>query len=198
MKRIHSRRPTSSGQVMAEACIGLSLMAFTWIIVTYSLYMADNKIRTVMAARHAAWYFGATQGKQMTINQLDQDFFYQSGVSNVAYSQGKGIPDLFGSSGVPANATKYSGYNGVVATITYGPNDPHDAANPFPFSLLNTQVPFMPDSFLTNCVSVSSSCQWDIVGDTWSTPGEAWAGIIGVLKSNFGAAASAIGRLFGI
>ena len=200
MKIIRSRRCSNSGSIMAEACIGLALMAFAWIIITYSLYMADNKIRTEMAARHAAWYFGATQGKQITADEIDRCFFYQSGVSNIKYTQGKGISDLFGSSGggsVPPPASTYAGFNGVMATVTYGPKNPHNTDNPFPFSLLNTHVPFMPDSFLTNCTSVSSSCQWDIVGDTWSTPSKAWAGIMGILKAAFGVVGSVAGKLFG-
>jgi len=55
-----------TGQMMPEACIGLALMAFVWVVSAYSLFMANNSIRTEMAARYAAWYQGASGGSAVS------------------------------------------------------------------------------------------------------------------------------------
>src|SRR5262245_53747481 len=75
---------SDSGQVMAESAIGLALLAFVWILVIFSLFMANNRIRTAMAARHAAWYEGngGAGGAELTV-KIDNEFFYQNGYITV-------------------------------------------------------------------------------------------------------------------
>ncbi len=167
------------GQVLAEACIGLSLVTFAWILITYSLFMANNHIRTEMAARHAAWYKGTT-GKEMTQTQLDQWFFFQTNLAKVKYEQGAGIGTVLGLSGNGPSFLDEDGFP-TKATVTFGPGDPAHATM-FPFDLLKTEVPFMPNSMLTNCLSVSASCEWDHVGETWNTPGAALSAVWNMLK----------------
>src|SRR5882762_3573264 len=166
-----------SGQIMVEACIGLALMTFVWIMLTYSLFLANNQLRTEMAARYAAWYQGANgAGTPATATLLDQHFFFQTGISTVANLPPMQIADvLTGSS--PANASTYSsdgsGDNGPFRVkVTFGVKDPNSAGNPFPFDLLKTEVPLMTNSMMS-VYSVSSSCQWDGVAETWTTPGKA-------------------------
>ncbi len=173
-----------SGQVMIEAAIGLALLAFAWIMLSYSMFMATNDIRTVMAARYASWYRGAS-GNAATADQIDHAFFYQSGLSKVEYGPGQGIADLLSSGGnIASTASKYSGdENGpFMAKVTFGPSS-LSSTNQFPFDLLTTEVPLMPNSYLTNCLSVFSTCQWDGVGDTWRSPGQAFKGIVDSLKA---------------
>ena len=180
MKTRFSSWPNCSGQVLTEACIGLSLVTFAWIVITYSLFMANNHIRAEMAARHAAWYKGTT-GTEMTSAQLDQMFFYQANVAKVVYSQGEGIGSLIGLSGNGPSFLDEDGFP-TKATVTFGPSDAAHATQ-FPFDLLNTQVPFMPNSLLTNCLSTSASSQWDHVGETWTTPDKALSAVFNSLKS---------------
>jgi len=182
MNLLPSRDYARSGQIMAESCIGLALMSFAWIILLYSLFLADNHIRTAMAARHAAWYKGAGGG-DMTAAQLDEYFFYQPGVSAVEYKQGDGIEALV----LSGNSPSFSGDAGwpTRATVTFGVTNVNDSANPFPFDLLTTKVPFMPDSAMTNVLSVNSVCQWDQTSETWRSPGKALSGVFDTLKDLF-------------
>ncbi len=66
MKLLSSRHHVASAQILAEAAIGLSLMTFAWILIAYSLYLANYKIRTEMAARYAAWYQANNGGTAAT------------------------------------------------------------------------------------------------------------------------------------
>src|SRR6187455_1793013 len=86
-----------SGQVMAEACIGLSIMVFGWIVVTYSMFMANNHVRTAMAARYAAWHKGASStavSDEQLAQLVESSFFYQTGVCKVVTKEGEGPDDL--------------------------------------------------------------------------------------------------------
>jgi hypothetical protein len=191
MKILYSRRQNCSGQVMAEACIGLALMTFVWIIVTYSLFMANNQIRTVMAARYAAWYQGANNsGTIATASQMDQYFFYQSGLSTVTKENPKTAGDIISAIipiGLPKSVTQIFDLNdGTDAngpfkvSVSFGVQNANSTT--FPFSMLKTHVPFMPDSTMT-VLSVKSSAQWDGIADTWNTAGQALGVIWNALKN---------------
>jgi len=174
MKISRNPRRRCAGQFMAEACIGLALMSFVWIILTYSLFMANNDIRTEMAARYAAWYQGANgNGTMATTNQMDQYFFYQTGLSTVKPGTPEQVSSFFPPV-IPSGLTKlFDLSDGTKAngpfkvSVSFGVSSV-DSSSPFPFDLLNTHVPFMPDSNITNALSVQSSCQWDGVADTWT------------------------------
>jgi hypothetical protein len=165
---------------MTEACLGLAMMAFTWIMMTYSFYMANNQVRSLMAARYAAWFAGAgftdssDTPTEVTPSQLDQLFFFQPGLSKVDTTNSAGIGSL-----LPGNASRFftDAKGPFKRQVTFGLTD-LNGPTPFPFDLLKTGVPFMPNSMLTNCLSVSSSCQWDAVGATWRSPGAALKGIL--------------------
>jgi hypothetical protein len=193
MKLLSELNRRRLGQVLAEACIGLSLMVFAWIIITYSLYMANNSIRTEMAARYAAWYQANNPANQengvnmpATGEQLDQYFFYQSGLSSVQQlTPPILIAQLFQSDVMPTNTQTYSGNdNPVYVQVTYGVTTP-TSSSPFPFSLLSVQVPLMPNSTL-GVYSVNSSCQWDYDSDLWTNASQALNGVWDTLKNNLG------------
>lgn len=184
MKLLNASNRKKLGQVLAEACIGLSLMIFAWIIITYSLYMGNNAIRTEMAARYAAWYQANNGGTAATGPQLDQYFFYQPGLSTVSNLE----PVLMGQAfegDEPTNAADYSGEdNPVRVAVAFGVPAP-TSSSPFPFNLLSVHVPLMPDSTLP-IYSVQSSCQWDYDSDLWTNASSAISGVWNTLKNNLG------------
>src|SRR5688500_12896765 len=94
----HSPNRSCAGQVITEAVIGLALMSFACILMTYSLYMGTNSIRTSMAARHAAWFKGAS-GNDATPAQIDQWFFFQDGLTKVKPGKLETIATLFSDAG---------------------------------------------------------------------------------------------------
>ncbi|HEY1789984.1 MAG TPA: hypothetical protein VGJ73_17695 [Verrucomicrobiae bacterium] len=172
------------GQVLAEACIGLSLMVFAWIIITYSLFMANNAIRTEMAARYAAWYQANNGGTPATGPQLDQYFFYQSGLSHVNQLTPVLMGDAFEGT-QPTNASDYAGEdNPVNVQVTFGVPAP-TSSSPYPFNLLSVHVPLMPNSTLP-VYSVQSSCQWDYDSDLWTNASSALSGVWDTLKNDLG------------
>ncbi|HTR43690.1 MAG TPA: hypothetical protein VMH87_18920 [Pseudomonadales bacterium] len=205
MKILYTQRRRETAQILVEACIGLSLMVFTWILLSYSLYMANNKIRTEMAARYAAWYTGNNNGTMPAASQIDQYFFFQSNLSTVTnetpdnmstfISQLSGglIPSEFTSFLNLSDGTSANGPFRV--QVTYGVTDPSSSGNPFPFSILQTHVPFMTNSMMS-IYSVNSTCQWDGDSDTWNTASQAWGLLTTFVGNMFGSFASAIGDLF--
>src|SRR5580765_7232713 len=72
-----------SGSILTEACIGLALLVFTWVVVAYHTFMTDNRIRTAMASRHAAWMVAKTPGMDAARlkAEITSDFFYQTNVT---------------------------------------------------------------------------------------------------------------------
>jgi hypothetical protein len=189
MKLLSSRRHIASAQILAEAAIGLSLMTFAWILIAYSLYLANYKIRTEMAARYAAWYQANNGGTAATGAQLDQYFFYQSGLSGVTNLS----PILIGQvieGEMPTNAGNYSSGDGSEpfrSQVSFGVSSLDNTANPFPFNLLNSnvKVPLMPSSTLST-FSVNSTCQWDDDSDCWTNASQAVSGVWNTLLNDLG------------
>ena len=187
----------SSGQILTEACIGLALMTFVWIVITYSLYLGNNQIRAEMAARYAAWYQGNNSGTLPAASAIDTYFFPQSGLTTVTPLQPALIPDALSGHAPSGNASTNDGTSGngpFKVKITFGVTDPNSTNNPFPFDLLQTQVPFMTNSMMI--YSVSSSCQWDGDSDTWNSWKSAIEGIWNTLSANAGSAGSIFSGLF--
>jgi hypothetical protein len=176
-----------SGQMMPEACIGLALMAFVWVVSAYSLFMANNSIRAEMAARYAAWYQGASGGSAAPASQVDQYFFYQTGLSTVSNGSPQGVSFLPSGASNLFTPSDGSGGNGPFkASVRFGISG-GGSSNAFPFVLLNTHVPLMPDSTMSNAMSVQSSCQWDGTGDNW---GGSWKTVLAVLFNEITSAIS--------
>jgi hypothetical protein len=192
MKLLVASYRRCAGEIMAEAAIGLSLMAFVWMILVYSLYLADNQIRTEMAARYAAWYQGNNIGNNNNAppnaSDIDKYFFFQSGLSVVKTTPGFDMVAALGKEPPGSFATT----NGIsspigpfLVQVTFGVSSLDNNTNPFPFNLLNpsVQVPFMPTNLVSVC-SVSSTCQWDGDSDNWSNWGDAAKGVWNMLSSN--------------
>ena len=163
---------------MAEACIGMSLVVFVWVLFAFSSYMANNRLRTVMAARDAAWLQSNGQNPSSLV---PTQFFYGSD-QNVAQAPAGRQVNLspLGSEG-GLDSFGWSGLDAVMwsNTVTFGMTvDQVSTTEQFPFVLLNTHAPFMPDIMLSNFLSVSSVCAWP--GDldkTWASKGDALGGV---------------------
>jgi len=156
-----------SGQVMAEACLAIALLAFTWITASFAAFMNTNHIRTAMAARHAAWMHG--NGGSPTPDNIGSDFFFQGGVVDVQQIQSVGIGEFIAGK---ADTQKYNGQgNGPFRyTVSFGMDkaDINTTTN-YPFVLLKTELPFMPPSLPDRYIKVQSSCQWEEVNSTWTS-----------------------------
>jgi hypothetical protein len=188
MKLLSSRRQRQLAQILAEACIGLSLMTFAWILIAYSLYLANYQIRTEMAARYAAWYTGNNNGTLPTPAQLDQFFFMQPGLSSVTMQPPVLLPDVITSSSPSGDSftnDNTSGNGPYRVQVSFGVSSLNISTNPFPFNLMNPniKVPMMP-SLALSTTSVNSTCQWDGDSDTWNTFSSAASGIWNTISSN--------------
>jgi hypothetical protein len=157
------RRRTLAGQILAEAAIGLSLIVFTWIVVTYVNYMCNNRIRTNMAARFSAWLSG--NGANANANgSLPANFFVSNDTKLVKVASTKNTLSLLGVN-VPSIIlpTPYIYSN----SVAFGTNI--SASAPFPFDTLSVNVPFMPmQDLLTNFTMVQAHCAWPDVSDTYN------------------------------
>jgi hypothetical protein len=152
-----------AGQILAEAAIGLSLMVFVWIIVSYVNYMCNNRIRTNMAARFSAWLSG--NGVDPTASGYLAPYFFLNNDTNLVAATsvqnnlsflGVSVPSII----VP-DPIIYSN------SVTFGTNTV-DSSSPFPFNMLTVHVPFMPD-MLTNFTMVSAHCAWPDVSNTYNS-----------------------------
>jgi len=168
---------------MAEACIGLALMVFAWIIISYCLYMGNNHISTAMAARYAAWSKGAAgENSTPSAATIEPLFFHQTGLMKLSYC--KGVMPLQTITGGFSKDSGTGGNGPYMATVTYGITaDEVSSTTRYPFSLLKVRVPYMTeDAVLSDYLKVESQCQWDEVGNTWTSLGEALTGLWNTLK----------------
>ena len=154
---------TLKGQILAEAAIGLSLMVFVWIIVSYVNYMCNNRIRANMAARFSAWVSGngvsaaaSSSSAQYCFMNNDTNMVAVSSVKNNLSFLGVSVPGII----VP---------DPIICSnnVTFGTNKV-SSSSPFPFNMLLVRVPFMPDIF-TNFTTVSAHCAWPDVNNTYNS-----------------------------
>ncbi|MEI8120843.1 MAG: hypothetical protein WCI20_02235 [bacterium] len=178
---------TRSGQALVEATIGLAIMALTWVLITHVCYMRTNHVRTVMAARHAAWLMG----HKADYGAATGSFFFDNGVSLAGISE-QTLP-------LSAVGKSWGGSGGAkLATVSFGMSpDDLETTDIFPFALLRTEIPFMPSMVLTNYLSVQSFSAWpDDVDNTWTDRGEALVGVISEIVKSIGGALEWLGSLF--
>jgi hypothetical protein len=195
-----------SGQVLAEVCIGFALMTFTWILMAFALFMFNNRIRTAMAARHAAWMIGTNTSLQPgdLTPDIDQGFFYQNNSSGTQLVTVESAPAVASSTGFSVGGILSNVVNGGKppnrVTVRFGiAGGDAGGTNVFPFTLMNVKVPFMPKSSLENIYTVESQCQWAAVGDPWTGGlslsdflSGALTGIIGAMEDIYNAANSVL------
>ncbi len=166
------------GQALTEAAIGFFFFVMTFLLISYATFMASNNIRTVMAARHAAWMKG--NGSDPTAAVLDAGFFFQEGLCEVNQVEAENIA----SSLTGGDAGDYSddAEGPFRYEVSFG-IDNADGTDKYPFILMKTKLPFMPETKLDNFLKVKSSCQWDEVGNAWQSLGDALEGIFNAIKS---------------
>jgi hypothetical protein len=150
-----------SGEILAEACIGLSLMALLWIMLSFTNYMANNRIRTAMAARDAAWL----QANGESVQSVPAAFFLgqDTGLCPTPTSQ----PNSYSYGVWTASAS--------TSTVTFGLQGGDSSnATTYPFVLLNTTLPYMPASAMNGFLQVQANCAWpgDLT-DTYNSSGAA-------------------------
>lgn len=162
---------------MVEAAIGLSLMAFVWVLSFFACYMTSNAARTAVSARHAAWAAG--NGSSTDASSLADDVFLDNG----------DMVDLQTASDQTSDATGELSGNAIFsailsifpdiqkADVTFGITDGSDPEG-WPFILTKTRFPLMPNSEMPTLMSVSTHAEWDTVSETWDGFFDMFEGII--------------------
>jgi hypothetical protein len=172
---------------LVEACVGLAIMTFVFLLAGFLVWMSGNKIRTAMAARHAAWLMG--NGQAPTKDKIEEDFFYDEFVT-VQPIEAIGALDALTGGDDRQNAYSGAGNGPFRYKVNFGiETNALDATTDYPFTWMKIQLPFMPKSELRHFVKVSSVCQWDEVGKTWTDWVDAikwvWDEIVGGISSWF-------------
>lgn len=178
--------------MLPEVAIGAALMIFSWIIITYSLFLGTNHIRTAMAARHAAWLKGET-GQNATAAQIESQFFYDTGLVKVENVTPVSLAGLFSDPKGDTGKFKDRGDGPYKVKVTFGITAAEvNSTTKFPFDLMKTKLPFMPDTLMDKALSVESSCQWERTGDTWTDWSSAIKGLFNEVVGQAGSALSAL------
>ncbi len=176
------------GQALVEACVGLAIMTFVFLLAGFLVWMSGNKIRTAMAARHAAWLKGS--GGNPTDATIGEGFFYDPDFVKVDPIGAVGALDAL--TGGDSDQMSYSDANGgpFRYKVSFGIETNALATTAdYPFTWMKIQLPFMPKSEMRHFVMVYSVCQWDEVGNTWTSWIDAlqgiWDRIVGGIGSWF-------------
>lgn len=171
------------GQALVEGSIGVALMAFTWTLLVVLSVMTTNIARTAMAARHAAWLAGNGANAAGIEAGLRTQFFFHTGtLIDLAY--GDEEEPEYDADDDDVQDTIDSGNGPYKATVRFGAATGTDRTTKLPWSLISTiDLPFMPPlADLDTLYQVDTACQWEEVGDTWLTAGDAIEGIFNELK----------------
>ena len=166
------------GQALTEAAIGFFFFVMTFLLISYATFMASNNIRTVMAARHAAWMKG--NGGDPTAAVMDAGFFFQDGLCEVKQVEAEGIASSL--TGGDAEGYTDDADGPFRYEVSFG-IDNVDGSDKYPFVLMKTKLPFMPETKLDNFLKVKSYCQWDEVSNAWQSMGDALEGIFNTIKN---------------
>ena len=173
-------RRADAGAVLAEASMGLALLILVWIFATYVSYLTNNQIRCSMAVRHLAWLQGHGGTADLAVAQ---SFFFGDDTQLVSF-QPLGNATLNAGNVTAPGAGSVQGNEACLVGVQFGlPADQLAGTDRYPFLLLNTHLPFMPDSSLASSFTmVSAQGAWPAdVGTTWNTWGSALQGLAGLL-----------------
>jgi hypothetical protein len=152
-----------SGQILAEACIGLSLMVLVWVLVLFMTYMGNNRIRTAMAVRDLVWL----QSNGEDVSSVSGAFFNSADSGVVTVPAQAGSTALALPAGIPSPWSA----NATTNTVTFGvAANQLSTTTQFPFVYLNTTLPVVGAPTVTNDGS-STPLKWNLL--TVSTAG-AW------------------------
>lgn len=167
------RRGLSSGQVLAEACIGLSVLTLVWMFMAFSTYMANNRIRTAMAVRDAVWL----QSNGESTQSVPGRFFpgNDAGLAAVPAAQNVALD----TGGVPAGP--WSG-GAWVGSVSFGMQTSGlQGTTRFPFVLLNMHIPILPPTIMEHSMdqflTVTATGAWPSdTSATWTNLSDALGG----------------------
>lgn len=153
---------------MVEACIGLSLMAFVWSLSFYAAYMVNQAGKCAVASRHAAWARG--NGATVSEESLRGDLFDNNRQLVRLRAVSSPTSDASGQlSGTRLVRAVLRIFPAVQQTeVSFGLR-PDEEASTWPFTLMNSRFPFMPESRIEELLRVSSSSEWDTVSNKWDT-----------------------------
>jgi len=161
------RKRTLAGAILAEAALGLCLLAFVWILFSYISYMSNNRIRANMSARYSAWLSGNgvsgtaySSTAQYSFMNSDTNMVKMSSTKNTLGFLGVSVPSM-----ILPDPVIYSN------SVTFGTNYTDiSSSSPFPFNMLMVKLPFIsPTEMLTNFTMVSAHCAWPDVSDTYNS-----------------------------
>jgi len=171
------------GQALAEATIMLSLLGFTWALFGYSAFMTNNGIRCVSASRHMAWMAGngfekaTVEGTAASFYTADFMIPAQTTMSELSITN-LDVDDPPNEGGSDANGIISEIAEFIVSiwtpkvfqcTATFGVAD-IDSATTYPFTLMKTRFPYMPESKIETFLNVDCSCSWERVDEIWDDP----------------------------
>lgn len=197
-KKTGTRRPfvNDRGQAMTEAAIMLALLGFTWALFGYAAFMTGNGIRSVAASRHMAWMKG--NGLEPSQVGISTNFY---GITNyvtmaIAEREIEAEDPLSDSPDTGDSDTDGVITDILAAVILWAPPvwacearygiDGIDDADQFPFSIMKTTFPYMPESQMTNFFRVEGHCEWERVNETWDSPGDVFEAIWDGIMSSAG------------
>lgn len=170
----------------------LALLAFTWSLFGFVAFMCNNGIRSVPAARHMAWM----KGNGLTPGQtgISTNFYAWTNYVTLATAEREieaedpldDAPDT-GDSDADGFITDV-----LAAIIVWAPPvhvcearfgiDGVADADRYPFTVMKTTFPFMPESVVTNWLRVEGHSEWERVNENWDSPGDVlealWSGIM--------------------
>ena len=78
---------------------------------------------------------------------------------------------------------KFSGFRLYPVPGYFTETNDIESATEFPFTLMKTDLPFMPSPFVGEFLKVEAVCQWDEVGDSWTSLSGAIEGLWDSMKS---------------
>lgn len=174
-KMLRKRLGAESGQALVESAIMCALLGLTWFLLFFASFMGNHLVRCAVGARHAAW----SMGNGRTIET--------SGIASAIFFTNTDLVTLTPDTDSPPSGSDLGGALDAIigavlsifppihtADVSFGVEDPNDATQ-YPFYLMNTQFPFMPETQLP-FTQVQAHSAWDSVDETWDTIG-------GILRS---------------
>ena len=191
-----------SGQALAEACIGLSLLALVYTLAGVFGHMMVNRERTLITARHVAWMRGnglnIVNAPRSVHQEVERKFFYIPELArideNVARQRSTSVrrlkPPLMILKGPDVLHVSRVQYGLKPALMAQYPYD----QLPYPLLYLKAAFPYINspateemDRLATGALVISVStvegqCAWFNVDDSWTKPYWVMLGLVKHVK----------------
>ena len=158
-----------SGQALTEAVIMLAIFGMAWVLCSFVLFMANNGIRTNASVRHLAWKKGNDGSIEADSQKapLDASFFMKTGFLTPELTDGSAATDgLLSSEFVDT----ILGWAPDIrhAKVPFGVHNLGDSkADQYPFMLMKTKFPFMPETVVASWLKLETECEWEQIDSNW-------------------------------